>query len=138
MDWDATFVAIDDDEYDGKITEDEAESYKQSIRSFSLAFGREGNGPATSTITHVAVMREFSTAIEQLNERVVESSSDGSLRAPSETCDADFVAFGSDSEKRRRHLVEISSVVGKRKPMLARIPIPGISGKKVFRFGSEL
>ena len=59
MNWDAAFVAIEDDEYDGEMTEDEADSYKKSIRSLSLTFGTKGSGAARSTITHFVVVRLF-------------------------------------------------------------------------------
>lgn len=103
-DWPKTMENIDDAVYDGKITEEQGERFKDAILNFSQniearIFIEPTDDPATTVfrrtvLEHLNNVRVMGTTIDQLNDHVVaESSSSGdSLRAPSH-CGSDDIEF---------------------------------------------
>lgn len=103
-DWPKTMENIDDAVYDGKITEEQGQGFKDAILEFSQnidarIFPDPTEDPREITrrrtiLEHLRNIRMMGTTINQLNDHVVaESSSSGdSLRAPSH-CASDDLEF---------------------------------------------
>ncbi|PYI01148.1 hypothetical protein BO78DRAFT_401495 [Aspergillus sclerotiicarbonarius CBS 121057] len=101
VDYDATLEAFDGAEYDGDITEEQAEEWKQAVEDFSediIGTLEARTDLEQSDRTHISILRGVTTCVNELSTFYDSSSSgDSSPRAPScDDADIEF-SFGSSS-----------------------------------------